>query len=120
MMQKGLDEENAALRRGNPLQLVLDQVGKRPSGVLPPETPLVQRAMATITHLGGRPSLEMSSTDANIPISRGIPAITIGRGGVGGETHAPGEWWLNRNGHLAIQNALLLLVAEAGLVRERT
>jgi acetylornithine deacetylase/succinyl-diaminopimelate desuccinylase-like protein len=119
-MQRGLEEENGARRRGDALQLVLDQVGKRPSGTMPPETPLVQRAMAAAAQLGGSPQLEISSTDSNIPISRGIPAVTIGRGGVGGETHAPGEWWINRNGHLAIQSALLLLLAEAGLVRDRT
>ena len=44
-----------------------------------------------------------------------MPAVTICRGGVGGDGHAPTEWWINRDGHLAIQRALLLVVAEAGL-----
>ena len=59
-------------------------------------------------------TLERSSTNSNIPIALGIPAITLGRGGVGGSGHAPGEWWINEDGHLAIQRALLVLVAEAG------
>ncbi len=119
-MQRGLEEENAARRRGPPLELVLDQVGNRPSGTMPPETPLVQRALAASELVGGRATLETGSTDSNIPISRGIPAVTIGRGGLGGANHSPGEWWINRDGHLAIQRALLLLVAEAGLARSTT
>ena len=120
-MLQGLAEENAAKRRGPDLEVVLDKVGDRPSGTLPEDTPLVQRAQAAGEFFTGRPvSLGTSSTDSNIPISRGIPAVTIGRGGDGGEGHSPGEWWRNEDGHLAIQNALLLLVAEAGLAGPST
>ena len=41
--------------------------------------------------------------------------MTIGSGGIGSGAHSPGEWWINRDGHLAIQAGLLLLVSEAGL-----
>jgi hypothetical protein len=41
--------------------------------------------------------------------------VTIGRGGVGGENHSPTEWWMNVAGYKAIQRALLIVVAEAGL-----
>jgi len=41
--------------------------------------------------------------------------VTIGKGGIGGGAHAPGEWWINQDAHLAIQRALLLVAAEAGL-----
>jgi acetylornithine deacetylase/succinyl-diaminopimelate desuccinylase-like protein len=120
-MEQGLAQENAAKRRGPDLELVLDKVGDRPSGETTEDAPLVQRALAAGELFAGRrPSLGTSSTDSNIPISRGIPAVTIGRGGVGGEGHSPGEWWLNVDGHLAIQNALLLLVAEAGLAAPST
>ncbi|MBI3081947.1 MAG: peptidase M20, partial [Gemmatimonadetes bacterium] len=54
-------------------------------------------------------------TDSNIPIARVIPAITIGRGGASQGAHSPGEWWLDRNGALAVKNALLILLAEAGV-----
>ena len=66
---------------------------------------------------GSEPRLRRSSTDSNIPISLGIPAVTIGSGGVGGGAHSPGEWWINRDGHLGIQAGLLLLVSEAGLAQ---
>jgi len=90
-------------------------VGDRPSGVLDPATPIVQRAQAAVRYLGLEPALEDGSTDSNIPISKGLPAITIGRGGASQGAHAPGEWWLDRNGALAVKNALLILLAEAGV-----
>jgi acetylornithine deacetylase/succinyl-diaminopimelate desuccinylase-like protein len=118
-MRRGLADENAMRRRGAPLELKIEQVGNRPSGAVPDDHSLVQRARRTAEIFAGTSELGISSTNSNIPISLGVPAVTIGRGGVGGETHAPGEWWLNRDGHLAIQRALLLLVSEAGLDVER-
>ncbi|MBR9991273.1 MAG: M20/M25/M40 family metallo-hydrolase [Gemmatimonadetes bacterium] len=113
-MRNALDEQNAALRTGQPLAVSMDLVGDRPSGITSPGTPLLDRAMAVTLWTGVEPRLGSSSTDSNIPISLGIPAITIGRGGVGGETHAPGEWWLDRESFRAVQRALLIVLAEAG------
>lgn len=117
-MRRALDEENALLRRGEPLTVKLDRVGDRPSGEMDDAAPLVQRALATSLFFGATPSTSRSSTNSNVPISLGVPSVTIGRGGIGGETHAPGEWWINRDGHLAIQRALLLLLAEAGMAED--
>jgi acetylornithine deacetylase/succinyl-diaminopimelate desuccinylase-like protein len=116
-MAQGVAEENAARRRGPELELDLVQVGNRPSGTLDPEHPLVQRALASSDILAGFSGLGIGSTNSNIPIALGVPAVTIGRGGIGGENHSPTEWWINRDGHLAIQRALLLLVAEGTLSR---
>jgi acetylornithine deacetylase/succinyl-diaminopimelate desuccinylase-like protein len=110
---RALREENATAR-GTLLRLDLQRVGDRPGGETPVRTPLVQRAIAATELFGGRPVLGRSSTDANVPIALGVPAITIGRGGQGGSTHAPGEWWLDRDAHRAAQRALLILLAEAG------
>ncbi len=93
----------------------LNRIGYRPSGENDPRIPLVQRALAATALFGTDGELERSSTDANFPISLGVPAITIGRGGVGGFAHSPGEYWVNEDAHLAIQRALLILVATAGL-----
>jgi tripeptide aminopeptidase len=114
-VQQGLEEQNGARQRGEPLTVDLELVGDRPSGEISPSDPFVQRAMATIRHFGWEPDLQRSSTDANVPISLGIPAVRLGGGGVGGGEHSLDEWWLNRNGHLAIQRTLLLVLAEAGL-----
>lgn len=113
-VRRALEEQNALRRSGPALTVDVDLVGDRPSGSLDPFIPLVQRAQAAVRYFGLSPSLGTGSTDSNIPISRGLPAITIGRGGVGGGAHSPGEWWLNQDGTRAIKNALLILLAEAG------
>lgn len=112
-VQKALVEENAVKREGPEVEVKIEMVGERPSGKISEDNSLVQKAMASARYFGENPSLGTGSTDSNIPISKGIPAVTIGRGGVGGGAHSLQEWWINDNGHLAIQNALLLLLAEA-------
>jgi tripeptide aminopeptidase len=114
-VQRGLDEENTARRRGNALTAKVELVGDRPSGSIDPATPLVQRALAVTSHLRLQPELQVSSTDSNVPIARGIPAITIGGGGVAEHAHSPEEWWANIDGARGIQRALLILLAQAGV-----
>jgi hypothetical protein len=75
----------------------------------------VQRAIAATQFFGESPTLRRGSTDSNIPISLGIPAITIGSGGHAGAGHSLREWFINENGHLGIQRILLIAVSEAGL-----
>jgi tripeptide aminopeptidase len=114
-VEAAVAEQNGRRARGPGLTADLDLVGDRPSGSIDPGTPLVQRAMATLAQLAYTPSLTISSTDSNVPISLGIPAVTVSGGGVGGNAHALDEWWLNEDGHRAIQSTLLLVLAEAGL-----
>lgn len=114
-VQKALAEENQMKRMGEDLTVDMLKVGDRPTGDIPETAPLVQRSAAVADYLGAVPMLGMSSTNSNTPLSMGIPSVTIGGGGMGGNAHALDEWWLNDKGHLAIQNALLLLLAEAGL-----
>jgi tripeptide aminopeptidase len=112
---RALTEINAIRRRGPALTVDVALLGDRPSGETPVATPILQRAQAVVRHFGLTPQLEVGSTDSNVPIARGIPAITIGRGGVGQGAHSPGEWWINRDGALAIKSALLMVLAEAGV-----
>ena len=114
-INQALNEENAGRRSGDLLTVDIDMIGDRPSGITPDDTPLLQRASATARYFGEEPRWGVSSTDSNIPISLGVPGITIGRGGRGGGGHSLNEWWLNENGHIAVQNALAIMVAEAGL-----
>lgn len=114
---RAVDEHNRARHRGAPLDVRTELIGDRPSGVVEPRTPLVRRALAATRFFGLRPRLSAASTDANLAISMGIPAVTLGRGGVGGGAHSLNEWWSPRDAHIATQRALLLLVASAGLVR---
>ncbi len=115
-MQQAVKKYNAAGVRDK-VTLELVPIGDRPSGELPIETPLIQRAVAVSNFFGAKTKLTRGSTNANIPISMGIPAVTIGRGGKGGGAHSLGEWWLNKDGADAIKLALLLTVAEAGFVK---
>ncbi len=114
-VQKALEEHNAMKRRGPALTVDVVKIGDRPSGELPTDLPLIQRSMAVASFFGERPQLTRGSTNSNIPIAKGIPAVTIGRGGKSGGAHSLGEWWLDIDGYKAIQLALLTLVAEAGL-----
>lgn len=114
---KALQEENQSRRRGPALEVDMELVGERPSGALDPETALVQRAMAAIQYFNAAPNLISGSTNANIPIAKGIPAVTVGVGGKGNGAHSLDEWWINDKGHLAIQRTLLLLLAEAGVAK---
>ncbi len=113
-MHKALEEYNASGIREK-IELELIKIGDRPSGELPETTPLVQRAMAATAFFGETPRLTRGSTNANIPIAMGIPAVTLGRGGKGGGAHSLGEWWMNADGTKAIKMALLITMAEAGL-----
>ncbi len=113
-MGRAVDEANDQRREGEELTLDLELIGDRPSGEISESDPFVQRAIAASQHLGIEPRLERSSTDANIPISLGVPAITIGGGGAASAVHSPGEWYINRDGPLGIKRALLVVLAQAG------
>jgi tripeptide aminopeptidase len=115
-IQQALEEENAGRLSGPALTVDINRVGTRPAAKGDTSQPLVQRAMATTKAFGFTPELRLSSTDSNIPISMGIPAVTMSRGGIGGGAHSLGEWWQNKDGHLGIQIALITLLLEAGLV----
>jgi tripeptide aminopeptidase len=114
-VQQALQEENNARLDGPELTVNVERVGTRPAAQGDAHSPLVQRALAATSALGYEPYLEISSTDANLPISRGIPAVTMSRGGVGGNAHSPDEWWQNVDGHEGIQIGLITLLAEAGI-----
>ncbi len=115
-MQAALHDENNLRKKGEILNVKIEMIGDRPSGEVPADMPLVQRALAVTTLFDISPRLTTGSTNSNIPISRGIPAVTISRGGKSGASHSLKEWWLNdSSGPQAIKLALLLLVTEAGI-----
>jgi di/tripeptidase len=93
-----------------------DAIGSRPCGETPIEHDLVQAAIDATRLVGREPDLALASTDANIPISRGIPAIAIGAGGRGGDAHTHSEWFDNVHGTIGVARALPIVVAAAGFV----
>lgn len=109
-------EENARRAPGTPpLRVAIEVIGDRPCGETPASHPLVAAALEATRLIGREPELTTASTDANVPISLGIPAIAMGAGGRGGDAHTPGEWFDNTDGMLGVARALTVVVAAAGL-----
>ncbi len=92
------------------MTLDIYEVGRRPSGEVPVDNILVKLATDTAIYFGYEPRPERSSTDANYPISIGIPSVTIGGGGTGGQTHSLSEWFDPTNSADGVKRALLLLL----------
>lgn len=112
---EALTYQNSIKRRGPDLSLRIDKIGNRPSGKSSETLPLIQSALAASQSFGAEPQLTIGSTNSNIPISKNIPAVTIGIGGIGGKAHSLDEWWTNDNGHLSIQMLLLLTLSQTGI-----
>ena len=109
-------EENSRRAPGTePLSYEVAMIGDRPSGVTDEHHPLVRAACALTRVIERTPELVAASTDANVPISLGIPAIAIGAGGRGGGVHTPGEWYDDTDGALGLARALAIVVAAAGM-----
>ena len=117
-MQSGVNEELAATHSSNSmLQLNFRSLGTRPAGKLPDDSPLVTIIRDIDSYLGNRSRLERSSTDANIPLSLGIPAVALGGGGKGGGSHTPEEWFDPTGRELGLKRLFLAAVALAGIER---
>jgi acetylornithine deacetylase/succinyl-diaminopimelate desuccinylase-like protein len=98
------------------LSLVIDTIGIRPTGAQSDTAKIVQVALLAGKALGFSPATTASSTDANLPISRGVPAITIDGGGEGGGAHSLAEWYEDGpTGYLGPQWAALIVARLAGL-----
>jgi len=93
-----------------PLQFLIERIGDRPAGRLADGSALLEALHAVDRHLGIRTEQRVASTDANIPLSLGIPALSIGAGGDGGGIHTRGEWYDAGGRELALKRILLLLL----------
>ena len=98
------------------MRLDLQLVGDRPSGLTPRTHPLVQAALAANRALGRDAELASASTDANVAIALGVPAIALGAGGRAGDAHLTTEWYENSEGALGVIRALLVTAAMADVV----
>ncbi len=100
---------------GGGLDMQSRALGVRPGGELPANSPLLQSVMDADRFLGNRSRAERSSTDANVPLSMGIPAIAMGGGGRAGGAHTVGEWYDPEGRELGLQRILLTLLSTAGV-----
>jgi len=114
-VQAAVDEENAFRPHEKKIEAEVESVGKRPVGEQSNEAMIVKIALAADRALGIRSSLGPSSTDSNIPMSLGIPAITIDGGGRGRGAHSLKESFDITNSHIGTQRALLITLGIVGL-----
>jgi len=107
-VQAGVDEENAFRHDKGKLTVKIESVGIRPAGSTPPDAPIIKAAKASVEalHLGTF-ELSASSTDSNVPMHLGIPAMTMGGGGKGNGAHFLQESFDSTDSYKGVQNLLL-------------
>jgi acetylornithine deacetylase/succinyl-diaminopimelate desuccinylase-like protein len=110
------EENSQRSMSGTSLSCTFERAGDRPSGETPIDSDIVRAAIECSRVLGIEPRLDCSSTDSNIPISLGVPAITVGVGGVSGNCHSLTEWYEPHGRELGIKRLLLLTASLAGVV----
>jgi tripeptide aminopeptidase len=113
--QNALDEENTRWQSPRKLTVEVKQIGNRPAGTQSPDIPLIRLAASTDRVFNLKSSFTASSTDSNVPISLGIPAITIDGGGKGSGEHSLDEEFDATDSHLGSQRALLITLGVVGL-----
>jgi tripeptide aminopeptidase len=104
--------------RGGALEYTAESIGERPAGVVPADSPIVQIAASTLAALGLEPSFDASSTDANVPIAAGIPAVCVGLT-TGGNVHRADEYIDLEPVSLGVTQLALLTLALAESLSER-
>jgi acetylornithine deacetylase/succinyl-diaminopimelate desuccinylase-like protein len=120
-VEHALEAENER-SSGPRLSAKIREIGSRPGGQLPDDAPILAHLRAVDAHLGIRAQVDCASTDANIPLSLGMQAVSIGAGGHGGGAHTPSEWFRadgRENGLRRIFLTLCLLMRDidAGAAR---
>ena len=116
LVRQAVVEENARWN-SDKLAVEIKLIGDRPAGIVGMDSPIVQATQRAVTVLTRTPRVTFagSSTDSNLAMSMGIPAVTIGGGGEGGNWHSRNEWYKPVEAYLGPQGALLTSLVLAGL-----
>jgi acetylornithine deacetylase/succinyl-diaminopimelate desuccinylase-like protein len=116
LVKQAVVEENARWK-SDKLSVEIKLIGDRPAGLVAMDSPIVQASQRAVSVLTRAPRVTFagSSTDSNLAMSLGIPAVTIGGGGEGGNWHSRSEWYKPIDAYLGPQNALLTILVLAGL-----
>jgi tripeptide aminopeptidase len=112
-VQEAVEEENRRWNGRGPVTVSNELVGVRPAGNTPPDSAIVLTALAVTRLFGTDGTLREGSTDSNVPMNLGIPALTIGGGGSGSGAHSLNETYNVKDAWLGTQRGLLLAVALA-------
>ena len=113
-VERELEAANRTARSGR-LTARIKDLGSRPGGQLPSDAPLLRAIRAVDAHLQIRSRVDCASTDANVPLSLGLPAISLGAGGHGGGAHTHAEWYQPDGRDLGLRRILLLLALLADI-----
>ena len=120
--EKGVELENARWPKADAehqLRLVKTQIGNRPAGQQPDDSPVVQAALCAMQKMGLEvKQCRSSSTDANKPISIGVPSVCIGTGGVTHNEHSLKEFFDSTEMEKGPQLATLVTLAMVGVAGE--
>ena len=114
VMRETVTAANARVPQQPAAELTLEVIGSRPAADLAADAPLLHTIRAVDRHLGLRTDLRIGSTDANIPLWLGIPAVALGGGGSGGGIHTLSEWFDPTGREIALRRILLTLLDTAG------
>ncbi len=112
-IKEAVEEENARWNGRGAVTASAELVGMRPAGQTPKDSPIVQTAMAVSRAMQIDEVLREGSTDSNVPMNLGIPAITISGGGIGMGAHSLNESFDGKDAWRGTQRAILLAVALA-------
>ncbi len=107
-VERGAELENA-VATGDKVTAAARMIGSRPGGHLPEKAAILSFIKAVDSHLGIRSAADCASTDANIPLSKGLQAVSIGAGGQGGGAHTPLEWYHPGGRDLGLKRIILTL-----------
>jgi tripeptide aminopeptidase len=111
--------KNLSHRSRGTLTFTINKIGDRPAAQLAGDSPVLEALRAVDRHLGIVTDLRLGSTDANIPIALGIPALSIGAGGDGGGAHTVGEWFTDKDREMGLRRVLLLTLTLAEWAAEQ-
>lgn len=103
------ENESARHRSQGRISAKIREIGSRPGGRLPETSPLLSALRSVDSHLGIRAAIDCASTDANIPLSLGLPAVSIGAGGLGGGAHTSAEWFHPEGRETGLKRVFLLI-----------
>ena len=115
-VEDAVDQTNATAKRighrnRGSLTFTVKKIGDRPAAQLAVDSPILEALRAVDRHLGIPTDLRLGSTDANIPISLGVPSLSMGAGGDGGGAHTLAEWYSDKDRETGLRRILLLTLA---------
>jgi tripeptide aminopeptidase len=116
LVRQAAEEENKRWD-SDKITVEINLIGDRPAGITAEDSPIIaatRRAVAAVTRA---PSITFAgaSTDSNMAMSLGVPAVTLGGGGEGGNWHSLNEWYKPTEAYLGPQNVLLTILVLSGL-----